>query len=251
MAMDFSITKHYLRIDMAIVRSPRDSANFTVLSNSVLLDKRLSMRALGMLVRLLSRPDNWRTNSETLSREFSCGRDQVRTTLKELSLCGYIRLVKSNDGLGRISSEWHVFDSCSDHCVEPGPEKPQLGYPAPGFPANGTSVALTSTDLQRTDNKRTQPALPVGFAEFWGSWPKSIRKGGKAKCIQIWARKRIEDHSSKVIAHVKLMIDSDDWIKEGGRYIPSPETYLNGMRWDGAEDDISTNSRMDKFKGCL
>ena len=217
---------------MAIVRTPRKSGNFTILSNAVLLDQRLSMRALGLLVRLLARPDNWRTNSETLAREFDCGRDQMRATLKELSDCGYVRLVTVNGDGGRIASEWHVFDEADK---SPTPEKPSSGSPTPEKPSSGESGPLTKTDLTRTDNKQAAP----GFLRFWSEWPKSKRKGGKPICLAIWNTKRLEDQADNIIAHVKTMCQSEDWRKDGGKYIPAPIVYLRGMRWDGADVEPS------------
>lgn len=40
-----------------------------------------------------------------------------------------------------------------------------------------------------------------------------------------------------IVAHVTRMASSVDWQKNGGEFIPAPETYLNGQRWDGAELD--------------
>lgn len=231
---------------MAIVRSPRKHGAFTVLSNSILIDSRLSMRALGLLVRLLSRPDNWRTNSETLAREFSCGRDQMRTTLKELSDCGYVRLVKSNGDDGRIASEWHVFDDGIESDNTPGPEKPYAGEPAPGKPASGKPGPLTKTDLTKTDNK---DAAPVGFAEFWSTWPASNRKGGKAECLKVWTSRHLEKSADVIVNHVKCMTTTNDWAKNFGEFIPAPVVYLRGARWDGASD--SSDPIKNQFAGVI
>ncbi|MNY63023.1 hypothetical protein D3C86_1999290 [compost metagenome] len=31
---------------------------------------------------------------------------------------------------------------------------------------------------------------------------------------------------------------SHDWLKDGGKYVPMPTTWLNGRRW---EDEVKTN----------
>lgn len=41
--------------------------------------------------------------------------------------------------------------------------------------------------------------------------------------------------SETIIAHVKYMSTTIDWKKDSGAFIPMPLTYLNQMRWDGAE----------------
>ena len=144
---------------MTIIRSPRVQRDFTIISNSVCLDSRLSMRALGLLVRLLCRPDNWRTNSETLAREFDVGREQMRGVLRELSEAGYMRLIKARDDKGQWATHWAVFD-----CPQESPEQtqPEDDKPAPGNPYSGELGAITRTDLQRTENNTPHP--PKGEA---------------------------------------------------------------------------------------
>ncbi|MFM7011878.1 MAG: hypothetical protein ACKO0Z_21535 [Betaproteobacteria bacterium] len=128
---------------MTIIRAPRIQRDFTILSNSLCLDNRLTMRALGVLVRLLCRPDNWRTNSEGLAEEFNCGRDAVRGALQELQQAGYIRMQKTQGANGQWSSAWLVFD------------EPQTDA---GKTDAGKTVSITRTDETRTDETRTDEA---------------------------------------------------------------------------------------------
>lgn len=83
--------------------------------------------------------------------------------------------------------------------------------------------------------QRGEPAEPAGFIEFWASWPKSPRKGGKVKCLAIWRKCKLEAESDLIVSHVKAMALMPDWRQQSGKFIPAPETYLNGRRWDGAE----------------
>lgn len=148
---------------MSIIRSPRIQRDFTIVSNSVCNDSRLSMRALGLLVRLLSRPDNWRTNSELLAREFGCGRDQMRAVLHELVEAGYMALAKFQDEKGRWGSVWRVYDEPqAPESVQntppvtpqnpgseaPTPENPYVGQPTPENPYLGSPGPITRTDYQ-------------------------------------------------------------------------------------------------------
>lgn len=45
---------------MSILRGPTDADNFTIIANRVIRDQRLSFRARGVLVYLLSMPPGWR-----------------------------------------------------------------------------------------------------------------------------------------------------------------------------------------------
>lgn len=174
---------------MTITRSPRKQRDFTIISNSVCLDQRLTMRALGVLVRLLSRPDNWRTNSEGLAAEFGVGRDAVRGALHELQKAGYIRMHKSQNAAGHWSSSWLVFDepvtddeASADGCAD-------VGKADAGKPDVGKADAITRTDVPRTDvprndegkaRKRAPDLRPEDVAEqVWADWC-ALRKSKKA-----------------------------------------------------------------------
>ena len=174
---------------MTIIRSPRKQRDFTIISNSVCLDQRLTMRALGVLVRLLSRHDNWRTNSEGLAAEFGVGRDAVRGALHELQKAGYIRMHKSQNAAGHWSSSWLVFDepvtddeASADGCAD-------VGKADAGKPDVGKAGAITRTDVPRTDvprndegkaRKRAPDLRPEDVAEqVWADWC-ALRKSKKA-----------------------------------------------------------------------
>jgi hypothetical protein len=95
---------------MSIKRAPRPDSHFTILSNEVLRDQRLSFRARGLLASILSRPDNWSTNAESLARESKEGRNSILTALKELEVNGYLMRRKFQNELGHWVSESVVFD---------------------------------------------------------------------------------------------------------------------------------------------
>lgn len=94
-----------------IVRSPRPTAAFTVLSNAVLRDSRLSFKARGLLAYLLSLPDNWQTSAEHLATQSPDGAYSIRTALTELEEAGFIRRTKHRDDLGRVRTVTTVFDT--------------------------------------------------------------------------------------------------------------------------------------------
>lgn len=129
-----------------------------MLSNTVCQDARLTMRALGVLVRLLSRPDNWRTNSETLAKEFGCGRDAVRGAMHELQAAGYIQVKRVQAENGQISTQWVVFDDPQEiaEAAQPEAGKADAGQTGDGKPGAGEGGALNKTDRQKTEKQKTE-----------------------------------------------------------------------------------------------
>lgn len=82
---------------------------------------------------------------------------------------------------------------------------------------------------QTADDK----ALVYGFDDFWHQWPAGPRKGGKAACLAIWKRKKLAAQHSLIMSHIAREKSGESW--QSG-FVPMPRTYLNQMRWDGADE---------------
>ena len=135
-----------------IVRGPRPSNNFTILPNRVLRDHRLTWRARGILVYLLSQPPGWQVRSEHLTTVGLEGRDAVRTALRELEAFGYIHRARRQNPDGRWTSLTIVSET--PHVGNPVdiPAETERCEPSPE-PGNQSSVnqslleELTMKDL--------------------------------------------------------------------------------------------------------
>lgn len=116
-----------------IVREPgRD--RWVVIDQAVIRNPRLSHRARGVLVLLLSMPDDWHVNSEWIAMHGSEGRDAVRAALAELEAVGHIVRHKSQDAHGRWTTRSVVYEQPVDRGgdntrTEAG--KPGVGKPGP------------------------------------------------------------------------------------------------------------------------
>jgi hypothetical protein len=85
-------------------------------------------------------------------------------------------------------------------------------------------------------------SVPDGFASFWQTWPVSDRKQAKGKCLEVWKKARAEPVAALILAHVERL-KTTTWQKDGGAYIPAPLTYLNGRRWEGADQVVEAGGR--------
>lgn len=83
-----------------IIRKHKNS-NFTVVDNEILKNNKLSLKAKGLLVILLSLPNEWEFSVSGLSSLSKDGRDSTRSTLKELEKNGYLKMeqTKNDDGM--------------------------------------------------------------------------------------------------------------------------------------------------------
>jgi hypothetical protein len=121
---------------VTIIRAPRPERNFTIISNAIVRDQKLTYRARGILAYLLSQPDHWRTNADRMQYPSTEGRDAIRSALNELEKAGYVVFVKRQTAKGTWLSEWLVYDepvhnrtvddlwTSKENGDQPSPEKP-------------------------------------------------------------------------------------------------------------------------------
>jgi hypothetical protein len=103
-----------------------------IVRNAVIRDPRLSLRATGLLVRVLSRPDDWRIDRDSLASECKEGQAAVRSALAELEAAGYLVRMRRQDARGRWVTESVLYDTPQ---VVPVVGKPTVGNPPSVPPA--------------------------------------------------------------------------------------------------------------------
>ena len=93
-----------------IIRSARPHLNYSVVHNELIEDERLSWKARGLLIYLLSKPDHWRTSTAHLASVSPEGIHAVRTGLQELERAGYVKRLKKQNPSGQWATQTVVFD---------------------------------------------------------------------------------------------------------------------------------------------
>lgn len=94
---------------MAIVRVVKNKG-YTVMSNAHLHDKRLSLKAVGLLSIVLSLPDDWHYTVKGLVGSVKDGERAVNGALSELKKCGYLQVNKLYPNSERSKIEYqYVF----------------------------------------------------------------------------------------------------------------------------------------------
>lgn len=132
---------------------------FTVVDRSVAEDDRLSFKARGIMLWLLSKPDDWRCTASEIASAGKEGRDAVRAALGELEACGYLIRVKVQDkDTGRWSTETIVRES-PGHTEDgfPGAGNPDVGFPG--------AIENTQTEDPPTPQRRLDEVPPYDVRE--------------------------------------------------------------------------------------
>ncbi len=138
---------------MAVFRVERTS-DYTVMSNFHLKDKRLSLKAKGLLSQMLSLPDDWDYTLSGLSHINRESKDAIRTAINELEAAGYVIRRQTTDAGGKFgSNEYTIYERpvASSSSLE----VPLSGVPSPGNPATVKPSAENPTQLN-TKKSNTQ-----------------------------------------------------------------------------------------------
>ena len=97
---------------MSVIRVQKNK-NFTVMSNTHLFDKKLSLKAAGLLSKILALPDNWNYSIKGLCAICKESETAVKSALNELRDNRYViveRIDPSSETGGRIQYEYFVYE---------------------------------------------------------------------------------------------------------------------------------------------
>lgn len=79
------------------------SGGFASLSNRAVRDNRISLKAKGLLLLIVSKPDGWQFAADRLQEDSRDGLDSVKAGLRELESAGYLLRVPRKDERGRLA----------------------------------------------------------------------------------------------------------------------------------------------------
>lgn len=85
--------------------------NYTTISNHHLQDRKLSLKAKGLLTLILSLPPDWDMTLKGLVSLSGDGVDSVRSGIQELEKAGYLRRSRSRNNLGQLlCTEYTIYE---------------------------------------------------------------------------------------------------------------------------------------------
>ena len=124
------------------------------------------------------------------------------------------------------------------------PPIPRRAYKAYLQRFGETLKASASDDLALATATATATATdkaketPLGFDRFWNAYP---RKVGKPAALRAW-RSLLKTDADPQTPHslmtgLERWKQTEQWQKEGGRFIPHPATFLNQRRWEDEPPD--------------
>lgn len=102
-----------------------------------------------------------------------------------------------------------------------------------------SAMPETETEVETEVERETKAKTPLAkktknkhddnFERFWQLYPKKVGKDAASKA---WDKLKAKAETLLLIADaLAWQVESDQWQKDGGQFIPNPSTYLNQARW--------------------
>lgn len=225
---------------MSVVRVNHNT-NYTVMSNHHLRNMNLSLKAVGLLSKILSLPPDWDYTIEGLAAICKDGVTAVKGALKELKDEGYLvvtKLMPDKTKSGRIEYIYDIYEQPQEKQALEKQEVENLQVEIQGVEnplqlnTNKSSKEVLSKEELKTNYKEE-------FENLWSIYPN---KKGKTNALKdyITARKsgvKFEDVLSglyKYIEYINLEKTPEKYIKHGS-------TWFHQHCW---EDDYTTKRRL-------
>jgi len=206
---------------MCIVRVKHDKENpYVVINRQALWDENLSLQAVGLWSRLLSRPDDWNVMTSELAKSCNLHIDTINKILKELIKNGYVHRVQNRkkDAQGKYPNrfgkwEYWIFEKkVSKEEISNILSEPVLSAPI-------DCMLLSNEDLPKGRSRHDLPARKGQPQKRKTSRPETDDERNLRVNIL-----KARDFISKVeVPRLKYLVDIDEhgnlWVtKDGSRY---------------------------------
>ena len=157
---------------MTIVRGSGPGDAVVVILRCAAQDDRLSYRARGILLAVMSRPEDWRTGYRRLAEGTPEGERTVLKALRELETYGYLRRPRVHDGT-RIRTEWEMSDDASRRTGELFVQPTKL-QPTKLQPTKQQPTKQQPTDVQPLLSRETKKETTTTPVSTSAADPKGL-----------------------------------------------------------------------------
>lgn len=135
---------------MSVMRVHK-TANFTVMSNYHFKEKKMSLKAKGLLSLMLSLPEDWDYSVAGLTTLSKDGKDGVMTALAELEKFGYLTRTRLVNDKGQFDGiEYNIFEQPQE---KPIAEKPIEDNSILEKPISENTTQLNTNSIKDLNNK--------------------------------------------------------------------------------------------------
>lgn len=135
-------------------------SNFTTVPNNIINDKSISLKAKGVYLFLISKPDNWHFSVDRIASQNSDGLASVKSVLKELEDKRFLKRIQVNKCGVFGENDYFIFDEPypldENRPTVPSVEKPLAGKSSAG---NRPTLVKTNLVIEERENINTLPEI--------------------------------------------------------------------------------------------
>lgn len=181
---------------MPILRKQKHD-NFTVVNNYFIEDINLKPDCKGILLYMLSKPDDWKFNYTNFTKSLGIGEKAVRTLLKKLEKYKYLKRDRLRDKNGQYEWNYFVFEEPYDMVLE----KEKLPCASEGYMEKGDVVE--GNIYQNTNITKDKKDKTYGLQHY-------------VLIKELIDEEYIDDNDEQMILYDSLF---DMYLKQGKTYI--------------------------------
>ena len=201
---------------------------FSILTADVRYDKRLSDFARLLysdITALCNKQGYCSATNDYFAQIFDKSRRTISATIASLAETGYIAIEIIRDGSNAVVTRKIWVQANAQKAAE------QVSDP---IEENFQDIKENNTS--NNNNPHTPKGEDELFDQFWQAYPKRV---AKKPARQAWDKLHVDnDLLAKILAALAWQKRTDDWQRDGGRYIPNPATWLNGGRWEDEHNPV-------------
>lgn len=222
-------------------------SKFAIVPMAALCDARLTFRDLKVLIALLSyanKKKQCHPKRKTLAEDTNLTESRVSVATKRLVEFGW--LVKEGDGGRSRPNQYRIGNGLevqkeAKTNEEIKKETSTESVTVTEMVTVTETVPKTSTETVRGKEQTIEQTISIysdpekTFVIFYGEYPK---KKARDDALKAWKKlKPDEQVFNEVMEALKRFKSSPDWVKENGKYVPYPASWIRGKRWT---DEIDT-----------
>ena len=233
------------------------TSNYTVMSNTHLQDKSLSLKGKGLLSVMLSLPDSWEYTIAGLVAISKENETAVKSTLDELKKCGYLivtKLTPAQTESGRFEYLYDIYEQPQQKETEEKQSAEKQGIESLVVENQGQ----LNTNPCTTKKSNTNKEIYIAVIDYLNSKAGTHYKAS-SKATQQHINARLAE--GYAVDDFKRVIDKKcaDWIGTDFEQYLRPSTlfgskfenYLNGKQQTKGRNGIAVNSNPSDLAGVF
>jgi hypothetical protein len=110
---------------------------------------------------------------------------------------------------------------------------------SPSSPPGDGVLVKKKEVLKEEGPKEENPHSTLAFEQFWKAYPRKVGKADARKAWEVLRKSKKLPGILKLLRSIEAQKGTDQWLKDGGQFIPHPATWLRGGRWDDEFDSLT------------